>query len=65
MDYLWTPWRYQYVTNLGGPVECIFCAVAVDSSQDRTHLVVSRGARNLIMLNRYPYTSGHLLVVPY
>lgn len=65
MDYLWTPWRYQYVTNLGGSVECIFCAVAVDSSQDRTHLVVSRGARNLIMLNRYPYTSGHLLVVPY
>ena len=65
MDYLWTPWRYQYVTNLGGPVECIFCAVAVDSSQDRTHLVVSRGARNLIMLNRYPYTSGHLLVVHY
>jgi ATP adenylyltransferase len=65
MDYLWTPWRYQYVTNLGRTVECIFCAVAVDSSQDRTHLVVSRGARNLIMLNRYPYTSGHLLVVPY
>lgn len=65
MDYLWTPWRYQYVTNLGRPAECIFCAVAVDSSQDRTHLVVSRGARNLIMLNRYPYTSGHLLVVPY
>jgi ATP adenylyltransferase len=65
MDYLWTPWRYQYVTNLGEQVECIFCAVAVDSSQDRTHLVVSRGARNLIMLNRYPYTSGHLLVVPY
>jgi len=65
MDYLWTPWRYQYVTNLGEPVECIFCAVAVDSSQDRRHLVVSRGARNLIMLNRYPYTSGHLLVVPY
>ncbi len=65
MDYLWTPWRYQYVTNLGEPVECIFCAVPNDSSNDREHLVVYRGDRNLILLNRYPYTSGHLMVVPY
>ena len=65
MDYLWTPWRYQYVTKLGEPVECVFCAVAADSEHDREHLVVHRGTHNLIMLNRYPYTSGHVMVVPY
>lgn len=65
MDYLWTPWRYQYVTKLGEPVECIFCAIAGDSEHDREHLVVHRATKNLIMLNRYPYTSGHVMVVPY
>ena len=65
MDYLWTPWRYQYVTKLGEPVECLFCAVASDAAHDREHLVLHRAARNLVMLNRYPYTSGHVMVVPY
>ncbi|MBZ5578304.1 MAG: HIT domain-containing protein [Acidobacteriia bacterium] len=65
MDYLWTPWRYQYVTKLGEPVDCLFCAVAADAPQDREHLVLYRGTRNLVMLNRYPYTSGHVMVVPY
>lgn len=64
MDYLWTPWRYQYVSSLGQPVECVFCAAWRDAAQDREHLVVYRGARNLVMLNRFPYTSGHVLVVP-
>lgn len=65
MDYLWTPWRYQYVTKLGEPVACLFCLVAAEAAQDREHLVVFRGERNLVMLNRYPYTSGHVMVVPY
>ena len=65
MDYLWTPWRYQYVTQLREPVACLFCAVAGDTANDRPHLVIHRGTRNLIMLNRYPYTSGHVMVVPY
>ena len=65
MDYLWTPWRYQYVTNLGEPAACIFCEAAADSAHDRELLVVDRGARNFVMLNRFPYTSGHLMVVPY
>jgi len=65
MDYLWTPWRYQYVTKLAGTVNCIFCAVAADLEHDPEHLVVHRAARNLVILNRYPYTSGHLMVAPY
>jgi ATP adenylyltransferase len=64
MDYLWTPWRYQYVTTVGQPVECVFCAAWRDPGQDREHLVVYRGSRNLIVLNRFPYTSGHVMVVP-
>ena len=65
MDYLWTPWRYHYVTNLGVPVACIFCEAAADPARDPEHLVIYRGARNLVMLNRFPYTSGHVMVVPY
>jgi ATP adenylyltransferase len=65
MDFLWTPWRYQYVTSLGEPVACIFCHAAADSAHDKEHYVIHRGARNLVMLNRFPYTSGHIMVVPY
>lgn len=65
MDYLWTPWRYQYVTKLDEPVACIFCAAAADSARDKEYFVIHRGTRNLIMLNRFPYTSGHIMVVPY
>ena len=64
MDFLWTPWRYQYVTTAGGNGECVFCAAA-RSADDRLSLVVHRAARNFVILNRYPYTSGHVMVVPY
>jgi ATP adenylyltransferase len=64
MDYLWTPWRYQYITTAGKPAECIFCAAA-RATDDREPLVVHRGQRNFVILNRYPYTSGHVMIVPY
>jgi ATP adenylyltransferase len=64
MDYLWTPWRYQYVTTTGVKGECIFCAAA-QASDDRECLVVHRAARSFVILNRFPYTSGHLMIVPY
>jgi len=62
MDYIWTPWRYRYVTT-GGPEECVFCAAAA-SPNDREWLIVHRGVYNFVILNRFPYTSGHLMVVP-
>lgn len=65
MDYLWTPWRYQYITQAGEPGECIFCSAAADPSRDRDRLVVHRAAQNFIVLNRFPYTTGHVMVVPY
>lgn len=64
MDYLWTPWRYQYITTSGEPGECVFC-VAGRAGDDRGHFVVHRAAHNFVIMNRFPYTSGHVMVVPY
>ncbi len=66
MDYLWTPWRFQYVANVtaGKPPECFFCGAVAGSRDDET-LLVYRGKKMFVILNRYPYTSGHVMVVPY
>jgi ATP adenylyltransferase len=64
MDYLWTPWRFQYVTTTSDVCECVFCAAA-KSDDDHAVLIVHRGLRNFVILNRFPYTSGHIMVVPY
>ena len=64
MDYLWTPWRYQYLTAGAMRDTCVFCT-AGQEADDRQHLVVHRAAHNFVILNRYPYTNGHLMIVPY
>ena len=64
MDHLWSPWRYRYVTSGVKPTGCIFCAMAA-SGDDANSLVVYRARHNFVVLNRYPYSSGHLMVVPY
>ncbi|MGB9070879.1 MAG: HIT domain-containing protein [Candidatus Acidiferrales bacterium] len=64
MDYLWTPWRYRYIADASKDDRCIFCD-ALGADDDRNTLIVLRGAKNFIILNRYPYTSGHVMVVPY
>jgi ATP adenylyltransferase len=64
LDYLWSPWRLQYLTAPKKPEECIFCAMAA-ADRDEETLIVFRGAHNFVVLNRFPYTSGHLMVVPY
>jgi ATP adenylyltransferase len=68
MDYLWTPWRYSYIvgprTKPDDRTECVFCAAAA-CPDDEKSLVVYRGQHNFIILNRFPYTSGHVMVVPY
>ena len=64
MDYLWTPWRYQYVTKGDAPSVCVFCTAA-GSSDDKKTLIVHRAVHNFIILNRFPYTNGHVMVVPY
>ncbi len=64
MDHLWSPWRYRYVSSGAVRDECLFCAKAA-SSDDQTNYVVLRGEHNFILLNLYPYTSGHLMIAPY
>jgi ATP adenylyltransferase len=64
MDHLWSPWRYQYVSNAEPSAECIFCVMAAEH-RDAENYIVYRGRLNYVVLNRYPYTSGHVMVVPY
>jgi ATP adenylyltransferase len=66
MDYIWTPWRYQYMKEVtsGKQPECIFCDAAARKDDAET-LIVYRGVKTFIILNRYPYTSGHVMIVPY
>jgi ATP adenylyltransferase len=64
MDYLWSPWRYQYVSAAGPADECVFCDKAA-SHDDEANFVVYRGRLNFVLLNLYPYTTGHLMITPY
>src|SRR5262252_4688560 len=64
MDYLWSPWRYRYVTKAENSGGCIFCEKAAER-KDRDNYIVYRGRRNFALLNLYPYTSGHLMIAPY
>ncbi|MBS1828479.1 MAG: HIT domain-containing protein [Acidobacteria bacterium] len=64
MDHLWSPWRFRYVTKAEAEPGCVFCAKAL-SNDDQTNLVLYRGAHCFVILNLYPYTTGHLMVVPY
>jgi ATP adenylyltransferase len=66
MDYIWTPWRYQYMKEVtsGKQTECIFCD-ALARKNDAETLIVHRGAKTFVILNRFPYTSGHVMIVPY
>ena len=63
MDHLWSPWRYQYVQRAHEAEGCIFCKAA--EGDDEENLLVYRGKRNFVVLNLYPYTTGHMMVVPY
>ena len=66
MDYIWTPWRYQYMNEAasGTTPDCIFCD-ALARNNDAETLIAHRGAKNFVILNRFPYTSGHVMIVPY
>lgn len=64
MDYLWTPWRYAYVSTGAGTKECLFCAKSAGSN-DRENYVVLRAEHNFVMLNAFPYSSGHVMIAPY
>jgi ATP adenylyltransferase len=65
MDFIWSPWRYDYLASGGQkPQTCVFC-VTDDRTHDAARLIAFRGTYNFIILNLFPYTSGHVMVAPY
>lgn len=67
MDRLWAPWRMAYVTqakDASGEGQSCFICRAVQASDDRAHHLLRRTSRSVVMLNKFPYNNGHLLVCP-
>ena len=67
MKRLWTPWRMQYIqAPKAKPRGCVFCSkVRASKKRDRDNLLLVRGERAFMVLNLYPYTNGHVMVLPY
>ncbi|HEX5734259.1 MAG TPA: HIT domain-containing protein [Blastocatellia bacterium] len=63
MEHIFSPWRYKYIASADKETGCVFCRAR--DGNDRDFLIVHRGDLNFIILNLYPYTSGHLMIVPY
>jgi ATP adenylyltransferase len=63
---IWAPWRLEYVKDASKDKEseCIFCA-AITADDDEANLIVHRGERCFVILNKFPYTNGHLMVAPF
>lgn len=64
MKVLWAPWRMHYIKDTRKPSACIFC-LETALRDDAVRLVLHRGRHGFVIMNRYPYNSGHLLVAPY
>ena len=60
---LWAPWRLEYIESADEQESCVFCR-AIESRDDESTLVVRRGRDATVLLNRYPYASGHFMVAP-
>ncbi len=63
MEHIWSPWRMEYIQNENKKRQCIFCDALADQN-DLENLVIYRADTAFIMLNRYPYTSGHIMIIP-
>ena len=63
MRQLWAPWRLEYIQGADQQEGCVFCRAV--GLEDEPGLVVHRGEHAFVLLNRYPYASGHLMVAPY
>lgn len=64
MEYIATPWRENYVKNVFKMKGCIFCQT-LKMHNNRKAYILYRGSYNFIILNKYPYTPGHLMIAPY
>jgi len=64
VDILWSPWRYQYIAKPEPSSGCLFCTKATEDRDDENY-ILHRGELNFVLLNLYPYTTGHLMIAPY
>ncbi len=64
MEYITAPWREEYVKKVFKMKGCIFCQ-ALKQKNDKQTFILHRGIHNFILLNKYPYTPGHLMIAPY
>lgn len=67
MERLWSPWRAKYIASGVDSLAdgCVFCLIGRDSAHDETNFVLHRAEHGFVVLNLYPYITGHLLIVPY
>ena len=63
LERLWAPWRMEYIMG-DKPAGCIFCGKP-EEDNDRGNLVLYRGEKVFVIMNKYPYNNGHLMVTPY
>ncbi len=64
MEHLWSPWRMKYIQQNDKANECVFC-LAPQQPDSSENLIIARAERAFVILNRFPYTSGHIMAVPY
>lgn len=65
MKHLWSPWRMKYIQNHEKESGCIFCKALDEQPGEAGSLVVVRGQKAFVILNKFPYTSGHLMIAPF
>ena len=63
MKIIWAPWRIKYILGNKGK-ECIFCR-AVKSKDDKNNYVLYRSSKTFVVLNKFPYNNGHIMIAPY
>jgi len=61
---LWAPWRIEYIQNLSESSDCFICHNLANPQDDDKNLVLWRTERSIVILNRFPYNNGHLLIAP-
>jgi len=64
MKQIWSPWRMKYIQQHSHSASCIFCD-ALRQEDNAENLIVCRAQHSFLILNRYPYNNGHVMVVPY